>query len=108
MSKVIQSFIHLVLHRGLEVISKDLFLFKLIPRVTNISHGVIPRCSGTFLNYYINKNKFIRVVGFVTSSAFILLAILSVFPIVNHEESAEATPGVEEVPTITITSATGN
>ncbi|MDO5480294.1 MAG: hypothetical protein Q4F58_01290 [Candidatus Saccharibacteria bacterium] len=105
MSKVIQSFIHLVLHRGLEVISKDLFLFKLIPRAINISHGVIPRYSGTFLNRYISKSKIIRVIGFTTSFSFILLTILSVFPIINHEESVEATYTPANPPTVTITSS---
>ncbi len=133
MSKVIQSFIHLVLHRGLEVISKDLFLFKLIPRAINISHGVIPRCSGTFssrlffrkksltketskkfelkvnsnsnFDYYLNRNKFVRLVGYATTFSFILLVALSVFPIINHEESVEATYTPANPPTVTITSS---
>ncbi|MDO5480616.1 MAG: hypothetical protein Q4F58_03045, partial [Candidatus Saccharibacteria bacterium] len=93
-----------MLHRGLEVISKDLFLFKLIPEAI---HRIIPRRSSTF-SRSINRSKIIRLAGFVTTFSFILLIALSAFPIINHQDQAEATPGVEEAPTITITSATGN
>ncbi|MBQ6410124.1 hypothetical protein IJI18_02625 [Candidatus Saccharibacteria bacterium] len=56
-------------------------------------------------DFHIGKNRIIRIVWMVTSFVLFLLAFLSIFPIINHKESAEATAGVAEIPTITITSA---
>ncbi|MBQ6409657.1 hypothetical protein IJI18_00155, partial [Candidatus Saccharibacteria bacterium] len=53
---------------------------------------------------YINKFKLIRITGIATSVAFLLLAFLSVFPIIGYQEQAEATP-ITSTSTITITSA---
>ena len=58
--------------------------------------------------HIIGRAKVARAIG-VTAGVFLsLLFMLSAFPIIDNTEDAEATPGVEEVPTITITSATGN
>ncbi len=53
----------------------------------------------------IKRYKIIRIGGFITTTALVLLVLLSVCPIINHQQSVEATAGVAEVPTITITSA---
>ncbi|MBQ6409682.1 hypothetical protein IJI18_00285, partial [Candidatus Saccharibacteria bacterium] len=55
--------------------------------------------------HYINKHKSIRILGISTSIALIFLIAFSVFPVINHQAPVEATAGVAEVPTITITSA---
>ena len=44
------------------------------------------------------------MLGMAAFGCFVLLTILSIFPITHHDDSAEATPGVVEVPTISITS----
>ncbi|MBQ6410136.1 hypothetical protein IJI18_02700, partial [Candidatus Saccharibacteria bacterium] len=58
--------------------------------------------------HYINKHKSIRILGISTSIALIFLIAFSVFPVISHQESVEATAGVEEIPTITITSASNS
>ena len=42
------------------------------------------------LKNYINKFKLIRITGIATSVALLSLVFLSVFPIINHQEAAEA------------------
>ena len=52
----------------------------------------------------ITRQKLIRILGSITTFCFLLLTFLFVFPIINHQETVEAsyTPAVSE---ITITSA---
>jgi len=92
--KIIQ-FIHLVLHRGFGSFTSNPYIFKI--------NNIVPRCSGTFI-----KNKAIRTVGIFASFALTLLTVAAVFPITHKTDTAEATPGTPEVPTLTMVTGQEN
>ncbi len=81
-----------VLHCGRKVISKDLLFFKKLISAgsSNIPRGIIPRCSGTFSTTYIKRSKYLRVTGTVGLVAVITLLALAAFPVVYHENIADA------------------
>ena len=60
------------------------------------------------LKSHITKNKSIRIVGFASSFALLLLATISIFPITHKPDQAEATPGTVEIPTLTISTESIN
>ena len=49
---------------------------------------------------YIRRLKNVRTIGFLSTLSLLALTSLSIFPIINHQDQAEATLGTPEVPTL--------